>query len=143
MRQAASMRADGNPGALSGPPRAEKRPHSREVHGHRRDDPYGWLRDDDWRAVMRDPTRLDPAIRQYLEAENAWLERVMADTDTLQERLFEEMKARIKEDDSTVPAPDGPFAYFVQYVTGGQHPRICRRPRNAAADDHAGEVLLD
>ena len=136
------MRADGNPGAPSGPPRAAKRPHHSVVHGHRRDDPYAWLRDDDWRAVMRDPTRLDPDIRQYLEADNAWLEHVMADTATLQERLFEEMKARIKEDDSTVPAPDGPFAYFVQYVTGGQHPRICRRPRRAEDSDTV-EVLLD
>src|SRR3546814_18304640 len=50
------------------------------------------------------------------------------------------MKARIKEDDSSVPSPDGPFAYYQRYETGGQHPVFCRRP----VDSEAGEeVLLD
>ena len=63
----------------------------------------------------------------------------MADTEALQDTLFKEMKGRIKEDDSTVPAPDGAYAYFTSYVTGGQHPRICRQPR----DGGEATVLLD
>ena len=63
----------------------------------------------------------------------------MADTEALQDTLFKEMKGRIKEDDSTVPAPDGAYAYFTSYVTGGQHPRICRRPREGGE----AKVLLD
>ena len=63
----------------------------------------------------------------------------MADTEALQETLFKEMKGRIKEDDSTVPAPDGAYAYFTSYVVGGQHPRICRQPR----DGGEAAVLLD
>src|SRR3546814_19304840 len=51
------------------------------------------------------------------------------------------MKARIKEDDSSVPGLDGPFAYYQRFETGGQHPVFCRRP---AGDREAGaEVLLD
>ncbi len=53
--------------------------------------------------------------------------------------LFKEMKGRIKEDDSTVPAPDGDWAYFVSYVTGGQHPLFCREP-SAGGEKR---VLLD
>lgn len=88
---------------------------------------------------MRDPAQLDPAIRAHLTAENAYTASVMADTVSLQERLFAEMKGRIKEDDATVPAPDGAFAYYTRYVTGGQHPIFCRRPREGGEE----RVLVD
>ena len=88
---------------------------------------------------MRDPAQLDPTIRAHLEAENAYTASVMADTVSLQERLFAEMKGRIKEDDATVPAPDGTFAYYTRYVTGGQHPLFCRRPRHGGGE----QVLVD
>ena len=58
---------------------------------------------------MRDPEKLDPDIHQYLEAENAHTESWLADTDALRNELFAEMRGRIKEDDSTVPDPDGDF----------------------------------
>ena len=75
-------------------------------------DDYAWLRAANWQAVMRDPAQLDPAIRAHLEAENAYAEAFMADTKELQAQLLAEMKGRIKEDDASVPAPDGPFAYY-------------------------------
>ncbi len=121
------------------PPAAEKRP-AREVHhGFERVDDYAWLRVENWQEVMRSPAALGSDVRAYLEAENAYTKAAMADTEALQETLFKEMKGRIKEDDSSVPAPDGPFAYFTSYVTGGQHPRLCRQPREGGA----AEVLLD
>src|SRR3546814_2917838 len=61
---------------------------------------------------MRDPAVLDAGIRAYLEAENAYTEAAMAPTEGLRKQLFAEMKARIKEDDSSVPSLDGPFAYY-------------------------------
>src|SRR3546814_2097784 len=88
---------------------------------------------------MRDPAVLDPEIRDYLEAENAYTEAVMAPTKALQQQLFEEMKARIKEDDSSVPSPDGPFAYYQRYETGGQHPVFCRRPVDSEAGERSEE----
>lgn len=121
------------------PPSAEKRPQRSTHHGIERVDDYAWLRDDNWQEVMRDPSVLAPDIRAYLEAENAWCAAGMAGTEALQETLFQEMKGRIKEDDSTVPAPDGPWAYFRSYVTGGQHPLFCREPRGGGAH----QVLLD
>ena len=89
-------------------------------------DDYAWLRAANWQAVMRDPLLLAPDIRAHLEAENAYTAYGMADTEALQQTLFAEMKGRIKEDDSSVPAPDGPFSYYTRFVTGGQHPLFCR-----------------
>src|SRR5205807_2170453 len=110
-------------------PRAERRPKTSTWHGVTLVDEFAWLRAANWQEVMREPATLDPAIRAYLEAENDYAERSLADTKELQQTLFNEMKRRIKEDDSSVPSGDGPFAYFVRYREGGQHPLICREPR--------------
>ncbi len=88
---------------------------------------------------MRDPALLDPEIRAYLDAENAYAKAVMADTEPLQAKLFAEMKGRIKEDDAGVPAPDGTFAYYSRFVVGGQHPLYCRMPRQGGEE----QILLD
>jgi oligopeptidase B len=130
------------------PPRAPRRPLTSVQHGIARVDDYAWLRATNWQAVMRDPNMLAPDIRAQLEAENAYTLGIMADTEGLQEQLFTEMKGRIKEDDSSVPAPDGSFSYYTRFITGGQHPLFCRAPRdggeeqilvdgNALAKDHA------
>lgn len=120
-------------------PHVERRPVTHVVHGRERTDPYHWLRAENWQEVMRRPETLAPDIRAVLEAENAHLEAAMADTAGLQARLFDEMKGRIKQDDSTVPSPDGPFAYGISYVAGGQHPRVVRMPRAGGAE----EILID
>ena len=111
----------------------------RIVHEVRLVDEFAWLKAANWQEVMRDPGKLDPAIRAYLQAENDYCERALADTAALQATLFAEMKGRIKEDDSTVPDPDGPYAYYVRYRRDGQHPLICREPRNGGAE----QLLLD
>jgi len=92
------------------PPVARKVPAADTRHGHTRVDDYAWLRDDNWQQVMRDPSVLRPDIRDYLEAENTFTEAAMGDTEALQAELFAEMRGRIKEDDSSVPATDGPHA---------------------------------
>ena len=126
--------------AITAPvPRAERRPVSQTHHGVTLVDDYAWLRAENWQEVMRDPDVLDPAIRAHLEAENAYTAAALADTDGLQQALFEEMKGRIKEDDSSVPAPDGPWEYMTSFVTGGQYPRVGRRPRGGGEEG----VLID
>jgi oligopeptidase B len=127
------------PQPLPPEPRAEKRPLTLTRHGVTWVDDYAWLKAPNWQQVMRAPEVLDPAIRQHLVAENAYAATAMRHTEVLQATLFAEMKGRIKEDDSTVPAPDGPHAYFSRYREGGQHPIVCRQPRDGGADD----VLLD
>jgi len=121
------------------PPIAERRPTLRMVHGERLSDEYAWLRDPNWREVMRDPAKLDPAIRTYLEAENKYAEAGFAPYESLKRGLVAEMRARIKEDDSTVPAKDGDFTYFVRFRDGGQHPLFCRAPARGGQD----ELLID
>ncbi len=124
---------------LPTPPHAQKKPVTDTHHGITRTDDYAWLRADNWQAMFKDPSLLDPAIRTHLEAENAYMEAAMADTKPLQEKLFEEMKGRIKQDDSSVPVNDGPYAYGTLFVTGGEQPHYFRTPR----DGGEKHVLLD
>ncbi len=121
------------------PPRAEKRQHTSTTHGIARNDDYHWLKADNWQEVMHDPSKLPQDIRDYLEAENAYHEQEMADTVALQEKLFAELKGRIKEDDSSVPAPDGPYLYYSQTVTGGQYARYCRKLRDGSDE----QIMFD
>jgi oligopeptidase B len=122
-----------------GAPVAEKRPVKAIHHGHERNDDYSWLRAENWQEVMRNPAALPADIRAYLEAENRYFAEAMRDTEALQDELFREMRGRIKEDDSTVPAPDGPWAYAVRYVENGQHPLYVRAPREGGPE----QVMLD
>jgi oligopeptidase B len=127
------------------PPRAEKRQHTSTTHGIMRNDDYHWLKAENWQEVMHDPSVLPQDIRDYLEAENVYHEQEMADTEALQEKLFAELKGRIKEDDSSVPAPDGPYLYYSQTVIGGQYARYCRKLRDGS-EEHImfdGDALAD
>jgi oligopeptidase B len=112
------------------PPVAPKRPHSFTHHGITLTDDYAWLKDANWQEVLRDPKLLDADIRAYLEAENAYTESLLGGTAALQKTLVAEMRGRIKEDDSSVPAKDGPFAYFRKFREGGQHALFGRIPRD-------------
>jgi oligopeptidase B len=118
------------------PPVAPRRPSTRTLHGVTLTDDYAWLKDPNWQEVLRKPELLDPDIRAYLEAENRYTETVLGPTKALQEALVREMRGRIKEDDSGVPVPDGPYAYLWKYREGGQHELIGRSPRDG------GEVQL-
>ena len=122
------------------PPAADRRPLKIEQLGRTRTDDYAWLKDEDWRKVMRDPAALRADIRTHLEAENAYTAAQLAPTETLQAALFAEMRGRIKEDDSSVPAPDGRFEYYARYQAGAQHPIYARRP---TGQDGPEQVLLD
>ena len=120
-------------------PVAARKPVSDTRHGITRTDDYAWFRDENWQAMFKDPSILQPEIRTHLEAENAYMTAAMADTEALQKTLFAEMRGRIKEDDSSVPMKDGPFAYGTAFVTGGEQPRYFREPR----DGGERAILLD
>ncbi len=120
-------------------PVAQKAATADTRHGITREDDYAWLRADNWQEVFQDPGLLDTDIRAYLEAENDYQKAAMADTEVLQRTLFAEMRGRIKEDDSSVPSPDGPFAYGTSFVTGGEQPRFFRIPRGGGDE----EIMLD
>jgi oligopeptidase B len=120
-------------------PVAPRRPHAFTTHGITVNDDYAWLKDPKWQEVLRDPAILDPAIRHYLEEENGYTESLLGHTGALQKKLVAEMRGRIKEDDSSVPSPDGPHAYFRKFREGGQHEMFGRMPRNGGE----GEIVLD
>ncbi|MGP7795498.1 S9 family peptidase [Sphingomonas sp. CLY1604] len=115
------------------PPVAERRPHSFTAHGVTIEDPYAWLKDPNYPEVD------DADVLAYLEAENAYFEAVMAPHRPLVDRLYEEMKARIKEDESSVPQKDGDWIYWTAFETGGQYRKWWRKPV-AGGDD---QLLLD
>ncbi len=121
------------------PPVAPRRPFRRTLHGVALSDDYAWLKDDNWQQVLRNPALLDADIRSYLEAENRYTEAILEPTQALHKTLVAEMRGRIKEDDSGVPQPDGPFAYLWKYREGGQHSLIGRTPR----DGGEAEIILD
>lgn len=122
------------------PPVAKKIPVTIEQLGRTRTDDYQWMKDDNWQAVLRDPTLIKADVKEHLTAENAYREAMMASTLPLQAAMFEEMKGRIKEDDSSVPSPDGDWEYYTRFNTGDQHPLYCRRPRGQTTGE---QVLLD
>ena len=122
------------------PPKAAVHPVTQTHFGHSRTDEYAWLRDDNWQQVMRSPDALRAEVREHLEAENAYAAEFFAGTQGAREALFLEMKARIKADDSSVPAPDGPYAYYQRFEAQSQHPIYCRRAGAAGA---AEEVMLN
>lgn len=129
------------PDVTTAAPIAPRRPHTVTHHGITLTDDYAWIRADNWQDVMRKPDLLDAEIRAYLEAENAHTEAALASTAELQKTLFEEMKARLKEDDRQVPQPHGPYEYFPRFVKGGQYPQFCRVPKGGSPDDP--EVIFD
>ncbi len=122
------------------PPVAAKKPHFATRHNDRRDDPYHWLRALNWQEVMQKPETLDREIRAYLDAENSFYESEFGKpTAALQEAIYKEIRGRIKEDDSGIASPDGPFAYNSRMLEGKQYPLIVRTPRDGGEET----ILLD
>lgn len=111
------------------PPEAKIEPTTLETHGDVRADDYFWLRD-----------RENPEVIAYLEAENAYTEVMTAHFKDLSDALFEEMKGRIKEDDSSVPYRKGDYWYYTRFETGKEYPIYARRKGSMEADE---ELMLD
>ncbi|MBM6404103.1 S9 family peptidase [Phycicoccus sp. CSK15P-2] len=100
------------------PPVAPRRPHVREHHGESVEDAYWWMRDLD-----------DPDLLAHLEAENTYAESMTEQLAPLRRTLFEEIKARVKEDDLSVPVASGPWWYFSRTAEGKQYAVHVRAPR--------------
>lgn len=110
------------------PPIAAKRPHSFTHHGITVEDPWNWLKDPGYPKVD------DADVLAYLNAENAYYTAQMAPVAALKDRLFEELKGRVKQDDASVPLPDGAFEYWWQFKPGDQYRTWMRRPRGGGAE---------
>ncbi|WP_239016670.1 S9 family peptidase [Sphingorhabdus pulchriflava] len=115
------------------PPIAEKRPHSYTVHGVTITDDYHWLRDQGYPKIE------NKEILAHLEKENAYFEAQMKPQEKLVETIFQEMKGRIKEDDSSVPQKDGDYIYWSKFDEGAQYRKHYRKPVKGGAD----QLILD
>ncbi|MEM7082139.1 MAG: S9 family peptidase [Pseudomonadota bacterium] len=115
---------------MNTPPIAKVAPHSLTAHGHTRVDPYYWMRDD---------AREDTEVLAYLEAENAFMKTQMSHTEELQEQLFDELSARIKPDDTSVPVRYGDYEYWTEYREGLEYPIYKRRDPDGSGE----QVILD
>lgn len=124
----AAQRAATSPAALA-PPVAAVRPHRFEEHGTVRTDPYYWLRE-----------RSNPEVIKYLEDENAYTKAVMAHTEALQERLYEELKGRVLQNDQSVPFREGGYFYYTRLVDGKNYPIYARKRGSLTSPE---EILID
>jgi oligopeptidase B len=113
------------------PPIAAEKPHAVASPFGVRDDPYYWLRDDE---------RTDPQVLAYLQQENEFRAQSMAGAKPLENALYEEIFARLKQDDSTVPYRKNGYWYSTRFEPGKEHPIFARRKESLQA---AEEILLD
>ena len=98
------------------PPEAKKIKKELTIHGDTRVDYYYWLRERD-----------NPEVIAYLKAENEYLEKKMAHTEVLQEKLFNEIVGRIKQTDMSVPYKDNGYYYYSRFEEGNEYPFYCRK----------------
>ncbi len=129
MQTPTSAQTDSAAAAAAAAPVAERRPKRLTAHGDTRTDDYYWLND-----------REDPEVIAYLNAENAYKEAKLKPVDALTERLFEEIVARIKPDDESVPYLENGYQYAERYTEGKEYPVYLRRKGGL---DGAEEVMLD
>lgn len=114
---------------MPNPPRAQKIPKSSTLHGDARVDDYFWLRD-----------RNSPEVTSYLEAENDYTQEMMKDTEELQQTLYDEMVARTKEDDASVPARKADYFYYTRREKGQNYAIHCRKQGSLDSEE---EIILD
>ena len=101
---------------------AKKIPKELTIHGDTRVDNYYWLNERD-----------NPEVIAYLEAENAYTDKVMKHTEALQEELYEEIRSKIKEEDESVPYKENGYYYYSRTEAGEEYYLLCRRKGNLDA----------
>ncbi|MEM8695067.1 MAG: S9 family peptidase [Pseudomonadota bacterium] len=118
---------------LPAPPVADRRPHSFTMHGITVEDPYHWMKDQGYPEID------DEDVLEYLNEENTYFQAVMEPHQALIETLYNEMRGRLPENDSSVPIPDGDYEYWYAYNEGQEYRLWYRRPIAGGPD----ELLLD
>lgn len=121
-------------------PIAEKKSEKLEAHGDARIDNYFWMRLSDAQKNAKKADAQTQKVLDYLNAENAYREKMMSHTDSFQNRLFEEIKGRIKQTDMSVPYKDNGYFYITRYEEGKEYPIHSRKKENL---DSPEEILLN
>lgn len=129
MTQAQPTSPTASPSSSIAAPKAAIKPKELVIHGHKRIDNYYYLNE-----------RENPEVINYLNAENAYLEQVLAPVKDLREKLFEELKGRVKQQDESVPYKEGAYYYYTRFVTGGEYPIYCRKKGSLEGPE---EIMFD
>ena len=121
-------------------PKAEIQAKSLTIHNSTRIDNYFWMRLTDKQKTAKNKDAQTQKVETYLNSENEYFDKVTASTNNFQEELFEEMKGRIKEDDTSVPYFRNNYFYITRFEKGSQYPIYSRKKENLEANE---EILFD
>ena len=121
-------------------PIAQKTPKKLSIHGDERIDNYYWMRLTDKQKEAKKPDQQTKDVLNYLNAENQYLKFKMKHTENFQEKLFNEIKNRIKKDDSSVPVSINNYSYYTRFEKDKEYPFHCRKALQKGAKE---EIMLD
>lgn len=121
------------------PPKAPKKEKIIKQLGFTRTDPYAWLKDDNWQEVLSNPSKLKKEIKQYLEQENNYANKIMQQTKPLQNKLFLSLKSKLADKESSPELPDGSWIYYSRFEEGKEHKCFYRK----SIHDFEEQLLID
>ena len=107
-------------------PKLRKETNSIKIHNEDLPDNYTWIKQKNWQEVLKNPTKLNDEVANYLTEENAFVKEQLKEKEQLETEIFQELKGRIKDKDSSVPLKDGAYYYFSEYEEGSEYPSFKR-----------------
>ena len=107
-------------------PKLRKETNSIKIHNEDLPDNYAWIKQKNWQEVLKNPTKLNDEVANYLTEENAFVKEQLKEKEQLETEIFQELKGRIKDKDSSVPLKDGAYCYFSEYEGGSEYPSFKR-----------------
>jgi len=107
-------------------PKLRKETNSIKIHNEDLPDNYAWIKQKNWQEVLKNPKKLNDEVANYLTEENAFVKEQLKENKQLQTEIFQELKGRIKDKDSSVPLKDGAYYYFSEYEEGSEYPSFKR-----------------
>lgn len=107
-------------------PKLRKETNSIKIHNEDLPDNYAWIKQKNWQEVLKNPTKLNDEVANYLTEENAFVKEQLKEKEQLETEIFQELKGRIKDKDSSVPLRDGAYYYFSEYEEGSEYPSFKR-----------------
>ena len=107
-------------------PKLRKETNSIKIHNEDLPDNYAWIKQKNWQEVLKNPKKLNDEVANYLTEENAFVKEQLKENKQLETEIFQELKGRIKDKDSSVPLKDGAYYYFSEYEEGSEYPSFKR-----------------
>jgi len=119
-------------------PKLRKEKKVTKIHDDELIDDYAWIKQKDWQTVLKDPLKLNKEVLKYIKDENNYKSEQIKDLTDLKKKIFNELKGRIKDKDSSVPIKDGTFSYYSKYLESSEYPQFLRIDSNRKE-----EIILD